>query len=64
MDSYIAAARARAETGIDKPACDLAYCDCGTVWNMPAMASIGYDPDYCPDCGEPPVFIEKGRNDG
>lgn len=60
MDSFIAAARARAEAGIDRPASDLAYCTCGCVWNVEALKADGWAPDTCPDCGEPPVFVEKG----
>jgi len=64
MNSYLSAARARAEAGIDRPVSDIAYCDCGCMWNIAAMEDMHFDADFCPDCGERPIFIEKGSNDG
>jgi hypothetical protein len=53
--AIIREARERAATGEKKPARDLAYCLCGTVWVTEAP---GLNPDYCPDCEAEPVFIE------
>lgn len=44
----------RAKVG-KKPAADLGYCKCGTVWNMPALGA------KCPDCRKKPIHIEEGE---
>ena len=49
-----AGAKRRASAGI-KPAADLGYCDCGTVWNMVELGKT------CPDCGDDPAHIEYGE---
>ena len=41
------------------PESDLGYCHCGTVWNLDAIAAMGFESNACPDCGSPPLEIER-----
>jgi hypothetical protein len=50
----------RARIG-QRPASDLGYCLCGTIWNIAALAASGYPRGKCPDCGADPVHIEKAH---
>lgn len=52
--TQIKRAKSRARRG-DKPANDLGYCDCGTVWNMVMLGK------QCPDCGDDPAHVEIGE---
>jgi hypothetical protein len=55
-EELIEQARERA-VRCDRPANTLGYCGCCTVWNM---VELGED---CPDCGEPPMHVERGQNE-